>query len=132
VNRRTMTGVAEKAGGPGAGGAEHSLHPCGGCGAVFRVEVGVPVAPVDIDGVARVYCACCHDFLHDRLPAAYLAGLPGYDAEGQVINAHFPDLTPTDRRWYRGPWSQECLEAQLRGIALHLGVEPPAPLFLAS
>ena len=59
-------------------------------------------------------------------------GLPGYDAEGQLINDHFPDLTPTDRRWYRGPWPQECLEAQLRGIALHLGVEAPLPLFLVS
>jgi hypothetical protein len=97
-----------------------------------RVNPSVAVEPVLLGGVERVWCACCLEFLGPRLPASHLATTPGYDAEGQVINAHFPELTPTGRRWYRSPWTQECLEVELRTIARRRGIEPPEPLFLAS
>ena len=113
-------------------GDGQAVHSCGGCGAAFLVNPSVAVEPVLLGGVERVWCACCLEFLGLRLPSSHLATTPGYDAEGQVLNARFQGLTPTGRRWYRSPWTQECLEVELRTIARRRGIEPPEPLFLAS
>jgi hypothetical protein len=112
--------------------ASNSVHSCGGCGVAFVVRTIVTLEPVEMDGVARVYCACCHDFLAGRIPSMNMATTPGYDVEGQIINAGFPDLTPTVKRRHRERRIQELLGNILVDKALRSGVEPPAPLFLAT
>ena len=109
-----------------------SVHFCGGCGAGFLVDGTVAAFPVDVDGTAREFCACCQDFLGDRLPSTSMARTPGYDEEGQVLNARFPGLTPTEKRQHRGTDIQILLEDILRASASRLGVRYPDPLFLAN
>jgi hypothetical protein len=124
------------AGGAGAGASlqdagRNSVHFCGGCGAAFLVDGVVSVFPVDLDGTAREFCACCHDFLGERLPSGGLARTPGYDEEGQALNARFPDLTPTGRRQHRARDTQFRLDGILRAYSSRSGVRQPDPLFTA-
>jgi hypothetical protein len=107
------------------------VHFCGGCGAAFLVDGGVAVFPVDMDGTAREFCACCHEFLGDRLPARSMARAPGYDGEGQELNARFPDLTPTGKRYHRHRETQLRLDEILRTYSSRSGVRPPTPLFVS-
>ena len=83
-------------------------------------------------GTARVFCACCQDFLGKRLPGRNMALTPGYDEEGQRINARLRDPSPTARRKHRRHETQVHLENVLRTRALRTGVVKAAPLFLAS
>ena len=107
------------------------VHCCGGCGAAFVVSPGITVEPARIDGVAREFCACCHDFLGRRLAARNMALILGYDMEGQSINAAFPGLMPTSRRRHRNRETQARLEGIFRANATLRGALPPEPLFLA-
>jgi hypothetical protein len=109
-----------------------TVHSCGGCGAGFLVDPFVAAVAVDLDGTAREFCACCQEFLGERLPSVELAFTPGYDAEGQAVNARFPHLTPTERRQHRAGDTQFLLATVIRANAVRLGVTPPDPLFLAS
>jgi len=110
----------------------HTIHACGGCGVVFLVNWTVTVEPIVFDGTARVFCACCQDFLGKRLPARNMALTPGYDEEGQRINARLRDPSPTARRKHRRHETQAHLENVLRTRSLRTGVAKAAPLFLAS
>ena len=110
----------------------HTIHACGGCGVVFLVSWVVTVEPIALDGIARVFCACCQDFLGGRLPSRNMALAPGFDQEGQRINARLRDPSPTARRKARRHETQAHLENILRTRTLGTGVPPPAPLFLSS
>jgi hypothetical protein len=110
----------------------NSAHFCGGCGAGFLVDAFLAVFPVDVGGTEREFCACCLEFLGGRLPATDLACTQGYDAEGQALNARFPQLTPTEKRSHRVPQTQFLLETVFRASAARLGVTRPDPLFLSS
>jgi hypothetical protein len=105
---------------------------CGGCGTVFLVSTSLDVRPEVIDGVARHYCACCHDFLGSRISGPGMALVPGYDPEGQVINARFRHLTPSLRRRHRDPRRQALLDRLVTAEALRTGEVHPPPLFLAT
>jgi hypothetical protein len=110
----------------------HTIHACGGCGVVFLVSWTVTVEPIVFDGTARVFCACCQDFLGKRLPGRNMAITPGYDEEGQRINARLRDPSPTARRKHRRHETQVHLENVLRTRSLRTGVAKATPLFLAS
>lgn len=109
----------------------HSVHRCGGCGVAFLVGPNVTFDPVNIDGVERVFCACCHDFLGERLPSRNMALVVGYDMEGHAINARSPGLTPTQKLRHRLQRTQ-ILSNLLTLNAPRVGVRPPAPLFLVA
>jgi len=109
-----------------------AAHFCGGCGASFIVADFLTVVPVDLAGTAREFCACCVDFLGDRIPPSDATSASGYDEEGKALNARFPGLTPTERRAHRARETQVFLADVLRASAAHLGKEPPEPLFLST
>ncbi len=109
-----------------------SVHFCGGCGVAFLADGNVDVFPIDVGGTPREFCACCHEFLGDRLSSRSMARTPGYDAEGQELNARFPRLTPTQKRQHRHRETQCQLEDALRAYSSRSGVRQPAPLFTAS
>ena len=108
----------------------HSTHECGGCGSAFVVNSHAPVEPVTIGGIRRVFCACCIEFLGDRLPSSNRGVLLGYDEEGKDINVRFPRLTPSEKRKHRGAMPQIHLEKILRWNSYHPGVRQTAPLFI--
>ena len=108
----------------------HSTHECGGCGAAFVVGSHAPVEPVTIGDSRRVFCACCIEFLGDRLPLSKGGVVPGYDAEGHNINVRFPRLTPSEKRKYRAATTQIHLENTLRWNSRHPGVRQIVPLFI--
>jgi hypothetical protein len=108
------------------------IRACGGCGAAFLVDAGLTVLPVYLDGVPRDFCACCQEFLGRRIPSSELARTPGFDDEGQVLNYKFPALTPTEKKMHRLPENQFRLGRALREHLGRMGLEPPAPLFLAT
>jgi hypothetical protein len=132
VNRISILGRVVGGAGSGASlqdAGHNSVHFCGGCGAAFLVDGVVSVFPVDLDGTAREFCACCHDFLGARLPSGGLARTPGYDEEGQALNARFPALTPTGRRRHRARDTQFRLDGILRAYSSRSGIRQPDPLF---
>lgn len=108
----------------------HSTHECGGCGAAFVVGSHAPVEPVTIGDIRRVFCACCIEFLGDRLPLSKRGVVLGYDAEGHDINVRFPRLTPSEKRKHRAAPIQIHLENILRWNSIHPGVQQTAPLFI--
>jgi hypothetical protein len=77
-----------------------------------------------------VFCACCIEFLGDRLPLSKRGVVRGYDAEGHDINVRFPRLTPSEKRKHRAATIQIHLENILRWNSLHPGVRQTAPLFI--
>lgn len=111
---------------------QSSVHFCGGCGAAFLADGLVDVFPIDVGGTPREFCACCHEFLGERLSSSKLARTPGYDVEGQELNARFPRLTPTEKRRHRRPDTQFQLADILRAHASRAGVRDPEPLFTSS
>ena len=102
-----------------------TAHFCGGCGAAFVVADFLAVLPVDLSGTAREFCACCLDFLGNRIPSSESTCVSGYDEEGQALNGRFPALTPTEKRAHRAPETQRFLADVLRANAARLGVERP-------
>ena len=109
-----------------------TAHFCGGCGTAFVVADFLAVIPVDLSGTAREFCACCLDFLGNRIPSSDSTCVSGYDEEGQALNGRFPALTPTEKRAHRAPETQRFLADVLRANAVRLGVERPEPLFLST
>ena len=109
---------------------KYSTHECGGCGAAFVVSSHAPVEPVAISDTRRVFCACCIEFLGDRLPLSKRGVVLGYDEEGQGINVRFPRLTPSEKRKHRAPTTQIHLENILRWNSRQPGVRQAAPLFI--
>ena len=93
---------------------------------------GVTLEPVLMGGTERVFCACCHEFLGDRLRSSNMAHCLGYDMEGHAINIWFPSLTPTEKRRHRAPRTQAHLSNVLRVNASRLKIQRPEPLFLAT
>jgi hypothetical protein len=109
-----------------------TAHACGGCGAAFIVADFLAVIPVDLAGTPREFCACCLDFLGNRIPSSDSTPASGYDEEGQELNRRFPGLTPTERRAHRARETQVFLADVLSANAARLGVERPEPLFLST
>jgi hypothetical protein len=99
---------------------------------MFLVDANLDVRPEVIDGVARHYCACCHEFLGRRISTPRMAWVRGYDQEGQVINTRFRGMTPSMKRRHRESRRQAMLEHLVLNEALRTGVVPPPPLFLSS
>lgn len=109
-----------------------SIQSCGGCGAAFLVSPDILLEPVEVDGTARVFCACCHDFLGDRLRSSNMAQRLGYDMEGHAINIWFPHLTPTEKRRHRSQQTQAHLANVLRVKSSRFHLQDPQPLFLTT
>jgi hypothetical protein len=109
-----------------------SIHSCGGCGAGFLVSPRVSLEPAVVDGTERVFCACCHDFLGDRLRSSNMAHRLGYDMEGHAINIWFPNLTPTEKRRRRDQRTQAHMVNVLRVRSSRFQIQQPLPLFLTT
>jgi len=109
----------------------NSIHGCGGCGAGFVVAPNVDIFTFSSDGVARVMCAYCQEYLRSRvaggnMPMPKMGG--GYDPEGQDLNRRYPNLT------LREKLARRTHQAQLRTLvqskARRTGVPVPPPILL--
>jgi hypothetical protein len=109
----------------------NSIHGCGGCGAGFVVAPNVDIFTFSSDGVARVMCACCQEYLRSGVAGGNMP-MPkmgaGYDPEGQDLNRTHPNLA------LREKLARRTHQAQLRTLveskARRTGVPVPPPILL--
>lgn len=108
-----------------------SFHACGGCGAGFLVEPKIDIYTFTMDGVARVFCACCLDRLRGEMTGGTVSmppTLPGYDSEGQVLNARLAGQPVSIKLKARN--NQGMILTLIQNKAKRTGTLIPVPLHI--
>jgi hypothetical protein len=109
---------------------DKSIHGCDGCGAGFLVSIRTNIYTFEENGLKRILCACCQDYLAETSEDSR-AMLPipiGYDDEGRELNLTDADESPARKLFRRRNQARLRKGLELRRKRLKEG-PPPALLF---
>jgi hypothetical protein len=108
-----------------------SFHSCGGCGAGFLVEPNIDIHTFTMNGVVRLFCACCLDRLRGEMTGGNVSmppTLPGYDREGQLLNSRLLGQPVSIKLKSRA--NQGMILTLIQNKAKREGTQIPVPLLI--